>query len=200
MSWQVVVRQGFWALLLAGCAIVRPATPPPVVEAQADEPLDGGEWDRETPRLVEAVETVEPGDEGAAALPEFLRQFSPSLSPSLLGTVEARVPGVPGSKLEARLGRVRVVAKVDHGFVYTEVEGELVNDANVPVEVVASFRAPPSGVIARMGLWVDERLIDAEVVERKRTASSWGSGSAKALRRSATSRSRSNLPGSRRSN
>jgi hypothetical protein len=162
-----VVRQCFWALLLGGCAFAHPATPPVVVEAPETEPSGDSEWDREAPGSVGADEA---SDDGAVALPEFLRGYAPSLSPSLLGTAEARWPGL-STRVDAGFGRVRVTAKVHAGFVYTEVEEELLNDGNAQVEVAVSFRAPTSGVIVRMGLWVDDRLIDAEVVERRRAAS-----------------------------
>lgn len=54
---------------------MRPATVPLVVEGQQDETDGAGEWDRKAPEL---VATFALGDLGAAALPEFLRQFSPS--------------------------------------------------------------------------------------------------------------------------
>jgi hypothetical protein len=169
-----VVRRCLFALLLAGCAAARSATPPLVVGAQGNEPAVAGEWDHEPSALAAEVETDEADDERAAALPEFLREFSPSLAPplapSLLGTIEARLPGQDWPKVSTSFGRVRIAAKIAGGFAYTEVEEELVNDGSAQIEVIASFRAPPGGAITRMALWVEDRWIEAEVVERKRAA------------------------------
>ncbi|HXK16913.1 MAG TPA: AgmX/PglI C-terminal domain-containing protein, partial [Polyangiaceae bacterium] len=156
--------------MLGGCAVARPPASPLVVDAQEDEPGVASEWDREPSLLAAEVQSAKADDEGADAWPEFLRELVPSLSPSLLGTVVAHVPGQDGVTAGVSFGRVRVTAKVDAGFAYTEVEEELVNDGSSQLEAIASFRAPAGGVIARMALWVDDRWIEAEVVERKRAA------------------------------
>lgn len=148
--------------------MARSSAPPPVVEPQRNEPAVASDWDRASSVLAAEVESVEADDAGDHAWPEFLRELSPSLSPSVLGTIEARVPGQDWPKVAASLGRVQVTAKVQGGFAFTEVEEELVNGGSTDIEVIASFRAPPGGVIARMALWVEDRWIEAEVVERKR--------------------------------
>ncbi len=158
------------ALLLGGCAVARSATPPLAAEAQRSEPSADGEWDREVAAQASEADTDSADTEAAAAWPEFLRELSPSLLPSLLGTVVARAPGERSVKSGVSFGRVQLVTKIEGGFAYTEVEEELANEGNVELEAIVSFRAPAGGVIARMGLWVDDRLIEAEVVERQRAA------------------------------
>ena len=165
-----MVKSCFWALLLGGCAVARAATPPLVVEPQANEPAVVGEWDREPSLVASGVEANDADDDGREAWPDFLRELSPSVLPSLLGSVVARVPGQGGMGPDVSFGRVRIAAKIEGGFAYTEIDEELANEGDVALEAVASFHAPPGGVIARMGLWVEGRLIEAEVVERQRAA------------------------------
>ena len=146
--------------------------PPTVVESQANQPGVVGEWDREPSTPAAELVADEADDDGRNAWPEFLREVSasPSLAPSLLGTLVARVPGRGAVRSGVSFARVHVAAKIEGGFAYTEVEEELANDGDVAVEAIAAFRAPHGGVIERMGLWVDDRLIEAEVVERARGA------------------------------
>jgi hypothetical protein len=162
-----VVRRCFWALLLGGCAVARSGAPPLVIPAQAGDPSVASEWDQAASVESSELATVEADSFGGEAWPEFLRELSPSLLPSLLGTVVGHAPGQDSARSAVSFGRVQVAVKIEDGFAYTEVEEELVNDGGVQLEALASFRAPPGGVIVRLGLWVEDRLIEAEVVERK---------------------------------
>lgn len=150
--------------------MARSATPPFVVERPGSTPGAEGEWDREPSVPASEVATEQADNEAKDALPEFLREPSPSLLPSLLGTVAVRVPGLGDVNSGVSFGRVKIAVKIEGGFAYTEVEQELVNEGGAQLEAIASFHAPLGGVIARLGLWVEDRLIEAEVVERKRAA------------------------------
>jgi hypothetical protein len=165
------VRQCFWALLLSGCAVARSAAPPAIVQAvPGREPELVGDWDREDPVVASEPPTSETDDESPDAPPEFLRELSPSVLPSLLGKVVGRARGRDGETSSVSFGRVHVSVKIEDGFAYTEVEEELVNDGSAQLEALASFRAPRGGFVARLGLWVEDRLIEAEVVERNQAA------------------------------
>lgn len=157
--------------MLSGCAVARSAAPPPVGQAgPASEPEVVGDWDREASVAISELPASETGDESPDPQPEFLREFSPSLLPSLLGKVVGRAPGRDDEISGVSFGRVHVAVKIEDGFAYTEIEEELVNDGSAQREALASFRAPPGGFVARLGLWVEDRLIEAEVVERKQAA------------------------------
>jgi hypothetical protein len=138
-------------------ALVEPAAPPPAI----------GEWAHDTVEPLELTES--PADAGSAAreLPEFLRQFEKSWSSSLLGAVASRRSGWDGTSQDVHLERVALRTTIAGGFAYTEIEEELANPTGNELEAIVSFRAPLGGVIARLGLWVGNELIDAEVVERK---------------------------------
>jgi tetratricopeptide (TPR) repeat protein/Mg-chelatase subunit ChlD len=110
------------------------------------------------------------------AVPQFLRlwardQLGIGLLPARAASfvrVSGRFPGTTRSARGVRLRAHRVTAKIEAGFAHTEVEEELWNDSADVLEGTLWFRAPPGAVITRLALWVDRRLVDAEIVETER--------------------------------
>jgi Ca-activated chloride channel family protein len=82
----------------------------------------------------------------------------------------ARVPGteavVDGVRLLSHEARVLV----RDGFARTEIVEEFQNDTDRVLEGRYVFRLPPRASISRLALWVGDKLVEGEVVERDRAA------------------------------
>jgi hypothetical protein len=90
--------------------------------------------------------------------------------PRGLGTMTARNPGMEEVVAGVRLASHHVRAVVQNGFARTEVEEEFANDTDRVLEGRYVFAVPPRAVTARLALWVGDKLVEDEVVERKRAA------------------------------
>jgi hypothetical protein len=162
-------RLGFTLALLMGCTGAKPAVPP---AAPAELDLRSGA----ALAPLAAPGAGPRGAQEAPAVPEFLRlwardQLGVGLLPARAASfvrVSGRFPGTTSSARGVRLRAHRVTAKIEAGFAHTEVEEELWNDSADVLEGTLWFRAPPGAVITRLALWVDRRLVDAEIVETER--------------------------------
>lgn len=63
-----------------------------------------------------------------------------------------------------------VDAIVQGGFARTEVEEEIVNDGDAPLEARLTFTLPEGAVLTRLGLVVNGKLVEAEIEEKQRIA------------------------------
>jgi hypothetical protein len=90
--------------------------------------------------------------------------------PRGLGSMTARVPGTDRVVGGVRLSSHQVKAFVRDGFARTEVEEVFQNDTDQVLEGRYVFPLPPDASISRLGLWVDGRLVEGEMVESKRAA------------------------------
>src|SRR5262249_31003813 len=90
--------------------------------------------------------------------------------PRGLGTMTARNPGREEVIAGVRLASHKVRAIVQRGFARTEVEEVFANDTDMILEGRYVFAVPPRAVTARLALWVGDKLVEDEVVERKRAA------------------------------
>jgi len=99
-----------------------------------------------------------------------LREDTSRGQPRGLGTMTARHPGIEEVIAGVRLASHRVRAIVQRGFARTEVEEVFANDTNDVLEGRYVFAVPPRAVTARLALWVNDKLVEDEVVERKRAA------------------------------
>ena len=108
----------------------------------------------------------------APVAPVSLPQSQPgkALPPRGLGRMTARVPGteavVDGVSLLSHEARVLV----RDGFARTEIVEEFQNDTDRVLEGRYVFRLPPRASISRLALWVGDKLVEGEVVERDRAA------------------------------
>ncbi|MFO0658472.1 MAG: VIT domain-containing protein [Polyangiaceae bacterium] len=87
------------------------------------------------------------------------------------GTLSARIPGTKDVVPGVRLVRHEVHATVKDGFAHTEVEEEFANDTDRVLEGRYVFPVPPEASVSRLALWVGDKLMEGEVVEKKRAAS-----------------------------
>jgi hypothetical protein len=86
--------------------------------------------------------------------------------PVMAGTVEGTTPtGVPvgGVSLTSREVKVTLL----DGLARTEVVDELGNATDQTLEGRYRFRVPDGASLSRLGLWVDDRLVEAEMVDRQ---------------------------------
>jgi hypothetical protein len=86
------------------------------------------------------------------------------------GSMTARVPGQPAVVSGVRLVSHRVRAVVRDGFARTEIEEVFQNDSDRVLEGRYVFPIPADATISRLALWVGDKLVEGEVVERKRAA------------------------------
>lgn len=88
--------------------------------------------------------------------------------PRGLGTMTARLPNTEQVRDGVRLLRHQVRVTIRDGFARTEVEEEFLNESPHVLEGRYRFPVPGDARLSRLALWVDERLMEGEVVERKR--------------------------------
>lgn len=86
------------------------------------------------------------------------------------GTMTARVPGTTEVVGGVKLASHAVHAVVRDGFARTEVEEVFENETDRVLEGRYVFPLPPDASISRLALWVGDKLVEGEVLERKRAA------------------------------
>jgi hypothetical protein len=91
-------------------------------------------------------------------------------APRGLGTMTARVPGTTAVVEGVRLARHRVRAVVRDGVAQTEVEEVFHNDTTRVLEGQYVFPLPADATISGLTLFVGDKPIDGELVEKKRAA------------------------------
>ena len=99
-------------------------------------------------------------DEGTA------REAPQSGAPRGLGTMTARVPGTEEIVSGVRLASHHVTAEVRDGFARTTVEEEFENETGRTLEGRFVFPLPPDASVSRLALWVNDDLVEGEVVEK----------------------------------
>ncbi|HEY6077847.1 MAG TPA: VIT domain-containing protein, partial [Polyangiaceae bacterium] len=90
--------------------------------------------------------------------------------PRGLGTMTARVPGTAAVVEGVRLAQHHVRAVVRDGVAQTEVEEVFQNDTERVLEGRYVFPLPPDATISGLTLFVDDKPVDGELVEKKRAA------------------------------
>ncbi|MFO0743349.1 MAG: AgmX/PglI C-terminal domain-containing protein, partial [Labilithrix sp.] len=83
-----------------------------------------------------------------------------------LGTMSARVPGTEEVVSGVRLASHHVTAEVRDGFARTTVEEEFENETSRTLEGRFVFPLPPDASVSRLALWVNDELVEGEVVEK----------------------------------
>lgn len=92
------------------------------------------------------------------------------VQPRGLGTMTARVPGTTAVIAGVRLAQHRVRAVVRDGVAQTEVEEVFRNDTDRVLEGRYVFPLPADATISGLTLFVGDKPVDGEVVEKKRAA------------------------------
>ncbi|HEX2875964.1 MAG TPA: VIT domain-containing protein, partial [Polyangiaceae bacterium] len=90
--------------------------------------------------------------------------------PRGLGTMTARVPGTTAVVGGVRLAQHRVKAVVRDGVALTEVEEVFQNDSDRVLEGRYVFPLPADATISGLTLYVGDKPVEGEVVEKKRAA------------------------------
>ncbi|MCC7536719.1 MAG: FecR domain-containing protein, partial [Deltaproteobacteria bacterium] len=102
------------------------------------------------------------------------RDGSPEVAVHGLGELRARRPGAQRDSEQAlRLANHRVTVRIQGNVARTEIEEEFANDTNEQLEGTYRFPLPPNAQIARLALWVDDRLEEGAFVDRDRAANIW---------------------------
>jgi hypothetical protein len=90
--------------------------------------------------------------------------------PRGLGSMTARVPGTTAVVEGVRLARHLVRAVVRDGVAQTEVEEVFQNDTDRVLEGRYAFPLPPDATISGLTLYVGDKPVEGELVEKKRAA------------------------------
>jgi Ca-activated chloride channel family protein len=91
----------------------------------------------------------------------MLLAASPSMAAGLMQPKDGSLP-----PLQIRDHRVNVV--INNGFAITEVDQVFHNPNDIDLEAVYTFPLPKDASLSEVGLWVDDRELIGEVVEKKR--------------------------------
>lgn len=105
------------------------------------------------PRTAELGTWLSPGTDGAARG---------------LGTMSARLPNTEEKRDGVRLLKHHVKVRIIDGYAYTQIEEEFENTTPHVLEGQYRFAVPADASLSRLGLWVDDRLMEGEMLERKR--------------------------------
>lgn len=87
-----------------------------------------------------------------------------------LGTMSARIPGTKEVVEGVRLASHSVRVSIRDGLARTEIEETFENTTGRVLEGKYVFQLPPDASVSRLALWVGDRLMEGQVVERKRAA------------------------------
>jgi hypothetical protein len=90
--------------------------------------------------------------------------------PRGLGRMTARVPGQNDVVAGVRLVSHHVEANIRDGLARTEVEEVFYNDTSRVLEGRYVFPLPADASISRLALWVNDKPVEGEIVEKKRAA------------------------------
>ncbi|MET0593374.1 MAG: VIT domain-containing protein, partial [Polyangiaceae bacterium] len=90
--------------------------------------------------------------------------------PRGLGRMTARVPGQNDVVAGVRLVSHHVDAVVRDGLARTEIEEVFFNDTSRVLEGRYVFPLPADASISRLALWVNDKPVEGEIVEKKRAA------------------------------
>ena len=73
-----------------------------------------------------------------------------------------------GSKTELQIRDHRVQVSIEDGYAITTIENSFYNPSTTDLEAVYEFPVPENGTVAEFTLWIDDKPIIGEVVEKER--------------------------------
>jgi len=85
-----------------------------------------------------------------------------------LGTMTGRIPNTQQVLGGVRLAKHKVEVTIVDGIARTEVVEEFENQSQQILEGGFRFPVPSDAAVSRLGLWVNDQLVEGEVVEAKR--------------------------------
>ncbi len=92
-----------------------------------------------------------------------------------LGTMSARLPNTDQVRDGVHLRKHHVNVFIRDGFARTEIEEEFENTTPHVLEGRYRFAVPGDASLSRLALWVGDKLIEGEVLERERAATIYSS-------------------------
>ena len=73
-----------------------------------------------------------------------------------------------GSNTALQIKDHRVSVAIEDGYAITTVENQFFNPSNQDLEAVYQFPVPKGGMVAEFTLWIDDKAVIGEVVEKER--------------------------------
>lgn len=143
-----------------------------IVPVRQFHPGEGAVFERKAPPDLHAVfaGAVSRFRQSVLAVPEPPPPPKTVVEPRGLGTMTARVPGTTPIVGGVRLAKHRVRAVVRDGVAQTEVEETFQNETDRVLEGRYAFPLPADATISGLTLFVGDKPIDGELVEKKRAA------------------------------
>lgn len=143
-----------------------------VVPVRQFHPGEGAVFERKAPPDLHAVfaGAISRFRQSVLAVPEPPPPPKTVVEPRGLGTMTARVPGTTPVVGGVRLSKHRVRAVVRDGVAQTEVEETFQNETERVLEGRYVFPLPADATISGLTLFVGDKPVDGELVEKKRAA------------------------------
>ena len=143
-----------------------------IVPVRQFHPGEGAVFERKAPPDLHALFSgaISRFRQSVLAVPEPPPPPKSLLEPRGLGTMTARVPGTTPVVGGVRLAKHRVRAVVRDGVAQTEVEETFQNETDRVLEGRYVFPLPADATISGLTLFVGDRPVDGELVEKKRAA------------------------------
>lgn len=150
-------------------AVEPPGAPVPARQFHAGE---GAVFEKKAPPNLQAVFSGQVSRFRQAVLAVVDTPPPPKsvIEPRGLGTMTARVPGTNAVVEGVRLAQHHVRAVVRDSVAQTEVEEVFQNDSDRVLEGRYVFPLPPDASITGLTLFVNDKPVDGELVEKKRAA------------------------------
>jgi hypothetical protein len=143
-----------------------------IVPVRQFHPGEGAVFERKAPPDLHALFSgaISRFRQSVLALPEPPPPPKTVVEPRGLGTMTARVPGTTPVVGGVRLAKHRVRAVVRDGVAQTEVEETFQNETDRVLEGRYVFPLPADATISGLTLFVGDKPVDGELVEKKRAA------------------------------
>lgn len=143
-----------------------------IVPVRQFHPGEGAVFERKAPPDLHALFSgaISRFRQSVLAVPEPPPPPKTVVEPRGLGTMTARVPGTTPVVGGVRLAKHRVRAVVRDGVAQTEVEETFQNETERVLEGRYVFPVPADATISGLTLFVGDKPVDGELVEKKRAA------------------------------
>ncbi|HEY7424476.1 MAG TPA: VIT domain-containing protein [Gemmataceae bacterium] len=97
--------------------------------------------------------------------PRWLKAFKGKTSDESIGSLIARVDG---RNVPLTVGQHKVTVDVRDQIARTEIEESFVNHTDGVLEGVFHFPLPPGASVSGFGMWIGDKLVEADIVEKQR--------------------------------
>ncbi|HEY7312595.1 MAG TPA: VIT domain-containing protein [Gemmataceae bacterium] len=97
--------------------------------------------------------------------PRWLKSFKGKTNEESIGSLVARVDG---RNVPLTVGQHKVTVDIRDQIARTEIEESFVNHTNGVLEGVFHFPLPPGASVSGFGMWIGDKLVEADIVEKQR--------------------------------